>query len=71
MFVFNDNEQGILFITIYYQSVPVMAFIYNTTVIFLWGLMRFNGILLKSYPVLNNGMGIGKESISLLLNCRL
>ena len=29
MFVFNDNEQDILFITIYYHSVPLIKFIFN------------------------------------------
>jgi hypothetical protein len=34
MFVFNENELDILFITIYYHSVLVISSIFNTTVIF-------------------------------------
>jgi hypothetical protein len=36
-----ENEQGISFITVYYQSALVISFIFNLTVIFLTELDKF------------------------------
>jgi hypothetical protein len=70
MFVFDENERDIVFMNIYYPSVPVILLIFYTTRIFLRNGTRLSGnkIFIKSHPILKNGMRIGKKSISLMLS---
>jgi hypothetical protein len=70
MFVFDENERDILFMNIYYPSVPVMLLIFYTTRIFLQNGTQSNGnkIFIKYHTILKNGMRKGKKSISLMLS---
>ncbi len=68
MFVLNENEQDIPFITVDYWSVPLSLFIFYTNGIYLTERDKIEWYrdFLKSHPVLLNGTGMAQNSISLM-----
>ncbi len=70
MFVFDENEWDISFITVYYCSIRVISFIFYMARIFWWNITRLNGIeIFKRFcPIQKNRPGIGKKYITLMLD---
>jgi len=68
MFVFKENGQDILFITVDYPSVLLVSFIFPTKGVFSQKRMRLNGdgISLKSCSTQKNGTGMAHKSPSLM-----
>jgi hypothetical protein len=68
MFVFKENGQDILLITVDYPSVLLISFIFSTKGIFSKKRMRLNGngIALKSCSAQKNGTGMAPKSILLM-----